>query len=246
MNPVLPICRSIGGLATIALVAGLAGCAPTKVTTTTEYQGDLPRPGMVFVYDFAASPDEVKLDEGIIAKLGDAGKGTPRTEQERAIGRKMAGVLASKLVTELDNAGIGAQRTSQPQPSGDNVLLLKGQFLSIDEGNQTERVVIGLGMGRSDVKTSVQVYETLTTGPFLVEQFIGDARSGFKPGMAESLGAGAAAGHLGAAAVIGGATTIGSEAFAANIEADADRTAKQLVKQIKQLYKDKGWWWPGE
>ena len=128
----------------------------------------------------------------------------------------------------------------------DSLLLIKGQFLSIDEGNQTERVMIGLGMGRSEVKTSVQLYETMASGPFLVEQFIGDARSGFKPGMAETLGAGAVAGHLGAAAAVGGGLTIGSEAFAANIEADADRTAKELVKQIRQLYVNKGWWWPGE
>lgn len=36
-------------------------------------------------------------------------------------------------------------------------LMVKGQLLSTDEGNRTERVVIGLGAGRTSVQANVQV-----------------------------------------------------------------------------------------
>ena len=53
---------------TAALVA--TGCGPTSVQSTsgTAYTG-LPRPDRILVYDFAVTPDEVKLDQGISADI---------------------------------------------------------------------------------------------------------------------------------------------------------------------------------
>ena len=34
-----------------------------------EYSGKLPRPDRILVYDFAVSPDEVKLDTGLSAEI---------------------------------------------------------------------------------------------------------------------------------------------------------------------------------
>ncbi|MBI1824771.1 MAG: DUF4410 domain-containing protein [Planctomycetes bacterium] len=224
-----------------SIFSALMGCAPTNVKMTSEYKGNLPKPNGILVYDFAVSPDEVKLDESVAAKLENAVQKTSRTEQERAIGRSMANALSVKLVEELQKNGLQARRAYGPTSARKRSLMIKGQFLSIDEGNQTERVVIGLGMGRTDVKTNVQVYQSQTGGPVLVEQFAGDAKSGYKPGMAESMGAGAVAGHVGAAAVASGVLAVGSEAFTANVEADAHRTAKELAKRIREIYMDRGW-----
>jgi hypothetical protein len=44
----------------------LGACAPTTVQTQQDYSGTaLPRPDRVIVYDFAVSPDEVTLDQGL-------------------------------------------------------------------------------------------------------------------------------------------------------------------------------------
>ena len=59
------------------------------------------------------------------------------------------------------------------------------------------------------------------------------------------MGAGAVAGHLGASSVVGGGLAVGSEAFAANVEADAKRTAKAIAKQLGQFFVAQGWIQPG-
>jgi hypothetical protein len=219
-----------------------ASCAPTNVTTTSAYAGPLPSPNMIIVYNFAATPEEVKLDPGLSGQIVEAAKKEPRTEQERQIGQACADALAKHLVEELQGMGYVVTRSQGTNSSMDgNSLLIQGQFVTIDEGNQTRRVTIGLGMGRSDVRVVSQVYETLPKGPVLVEQFTGDAKSGFKPGMAETLGAGAAVGSVGTAAAVSGVVTVGSEAFSANVDADASRMAKDLAKRIQDLYRNRGW-----
>ena len=45
----------------------LGACAPTTVESQQDYSGTaaLPRPYRVIVYEFAVSPDEVTLDQGL-------------------------------------------------------------------------------------------------------------------------------------------------------------------------------------
>ena len=74
-------------------------------------------------------------------------------------------------------------------PKGEGkVLMVKGRFLSIEEGNRTERVTIGLGAGRTSVQANVQLYELTFQGMQQVETLRGDAKSGYKPGMDEMTG----------------------------------------------------------
>jgi len=223
-------------------VIGLfAGCASTDVTSQNEYQGFLPKPQQVLVYDFAVSPDEVTLDSGITSDIqGLVDKAPPRTDQERAIGRQVADALATHLVTEIQALGLPARRASGT-PADANTLQIKGQFISINEGDQTERVVIGLGLGRTDVKTLTQVYDFRNGTNLLVNQFGINAASGDKPGAAETMGAGAVAGNLVVSAVVSTGVAVGSEAFSANVDADADRTAKKIATQLKDLFLTQGW-----
>jgi hypothetical protein len=220
----------------------LAGCTSTKVTSDSEYEGFLPKPAEVLVYNFAVSPDEVELNSGIGADIqGLVEKAPSRTDQERAIGRQVADAVAHHLATELQALGLPVRRASGPPPAGVNTLEIKGQFVSIDEGNQTERVVIGLGLGRTDVKTLTQVYDRRNGTNILVNQFGINARSGDKPGMAETMGAGALAGNLAVSAVVSTGVAVGSEAFSANVDADASRAAKKIAAQLKDLFLTEGW-----
>jgi hypothetical protein len=218
----------------------LAGCASTQVTSQHQYLGFLPKPRLVVVYDFAVSPDEVELDAGI-AELDELIKKTPRTEQERAIGRQVADALATHLVLEIQALGIPAVRGTTNHPAGDDYLLLKGQFISVDEGNLAEREIIGLGMGRTDVKTMTQLYGFVNGKKTLVDEFDVNSESGRKPGMAETMGVGALTGHLAVSAAVSSGAAVGSESFFANVSADASRAAKVIAKQMKQFYIDQGW-----
>ena len=119
--------------------------------------------------------------------------------------------------------------------------LIKGQLVSIDEGNRTERVIIGLGAGRSDVQAHAQVYEVTPSGRQLIDTIEVDAKSGLAPGMAETMGAGGLTGHLLVSTVVGGGLHVADEAIGANVVADADRAAKGIAKQLSSLFTQQGW-----
>jgi hypothetical protein len=200
-----------------------------------------PRPQEVLIYNFAVSPDEVELDSGLGAKLEEAIKKTPRTDEEKAIGHQVADALANKLVEQIRALGLLAHRATGDVPKTGNLFAIKGQFVSIDEGNRTERAIIGLGLGRTDVATTVQCYDFTNGVKNLAISFETDAKSGRKPGLAESMGVGAITGHLVVASAVGVGGDVASEKLSANVEADAERTANKIAAQLKDYFAGQGW-----
>jgi hypothetical protein len=222
-------------------VGVIISCAPTQVKTVSEYGGKLSRPDRILVYDFAASPDDVDTSKGVIADIEHLVKKAPRTKEEKAVGRHVANALSKALVKEIQNFGLPAERAAGTPSSSGNMLEIEGQFLSIDEGNRTERVIIGFGLGRTDVKTNVQLYDVTAQGRRAVEKFTTDAKSGRKPGMAVFVGAGALAGHAAVSTLVSGGVSAASEKFSANVEADAKRTAKEIAKRLGAFFVQQGW-----
>ena len=233
--------RGVGAALAVALAAGL-GCASTSVTGSSAYQGYLPRPQRILIFPFATTPEEVQLDWSPTAVGTWKLQGLSADAERRKVGQAVAQALAKRLVTKVEALGLPAELATGPVPAPTGATLaISGQFLAIDEGNRAERVVIGLGAGRSDVRTSVQVAELLPEGRRLVDQFEVDAKSGRKPGAAESMGVGAAAGHLAASAAITAAGAVGAEAFGDNVEADAERTAAKIATVLQGFFERQGW-----
>jgi hypothetical protein len=240
---VLNLLKIDGVMRLLAAVLGvliLSACAPTNVSTSYEnLSRPLPRPDVIVLVPFAVSPDEVSLDRGVSAEIQQAMQGQPRTAQERAIGRQVADAIASKLAGDLQSLGFPVVIGQNAPPGSRSPLLVTGELVSIDEGNRTERMIIGLGAGRSDVRVAVQVYEQGVAGT--IDAFEVDAKSGYKPGMAESMGFGAATGNLVAATMISGTLGIASEAMSANVVADADRAAGGITRQLAGYFGQQGW-----
>lgn len=91
--------------------------------------GMLPRPEVVVVDTLGVSPNEVKLDEGLRTEVEQAIKarrGTSRTDQESQAGRQVADAIADKLVVEIQDMGLRAQRGSAVPAGTQNGLLIKG------------------------------------------------------------------------------------------------------------------------
>ena len=59
--------------------------------------------------------------------------------------------------------------------------------------------------------------------------------------MAETMGAGAAAGNLATSAVMSAGMAGASETFGANADADAARMAKKLTQQLAAFFAREGW-----
>jgi hypothetical protein len=224
-------------------LALLAAC--TSGSSVDDTAGaTLPRPQLVVVQDFAAAPDEVQLDPGLSGTISEtlgAKAGAPRTPQERQVGRQVASALADKLVVEVRDLGFQAQRGQSLPPGTQAGLLVGGQFVSIDQGNRTERVAIGLGAGRSDVRVRSQVYAVTPQGQRLVDEIEVSAKSGLTPGMLETGGAGALGGHFVVALAAGTGLHVASEELSTNVVADADRAAKGIAKQLAKLFAEQGW-----
>ena len=227
----------------LAGLALLAAC--TSAQSQIETSGKtLPRPQVVIVESFAVSPDEVQLGEGLSTEVVDAVKaedGTSRSEQERQTGRQVADAITNQLVVEIQDLGLTAQKGGADSPGAQDAVLVKGQLVSIDEGNRTLRVVVGLGAGRSDVESHVQVYQVTPAGNRLIDRIEVDAKSGLTPGMAETMGAGALTGHLLVSAAVSGGAHVVSESLGANVIADGDRAAKGIAKQLAVLFAQEGW-----
>ena len=221
--------------ATLAVLF-LGGC--TTVDVVSQYDGPMmPRPERVLVYDLACSPDEVELDSGLSALAVEALKHASRTEQKIEACHEVAGVISKYLVEELQKMGMPAQADDGALSQEPDDMLVTGQFLAIDEGNRTERVIIGLGAGRTDVRAEVQLREN---GQVL-EELDSDAKSGRNPGMAETMGVGAVAGHLSMSTVVSTVAQGASETFGSNVEADGRRTAKDIAKKLEPFFVSQQW-----
>jgi hypothetical protein len=167
---------------------------PTMAPAGTGSESAVPlaQPDRILVYDFAVSADDVSLDRAVGAQLLQHLKGTSQTEEQLKIGRAMAQTLSAELVAAIQKLGLPAERAGNTPLLTDNTLAIEGQFVSIDEGNRLRRMVIGLGAGATEVKTQVQVYAVTPTNRTLLQEFETTAQSSRKPGMAETMGVGAA------------------------------------------------------
>jgi len=218
------------------LLAVVGGCAKANVEPTMQASRSMPRPDMIIVNNFGVDPAEVKLDRGLLAEtMRDAEGKTPNVE-EAQVGRLVAEKLAITLVEELREVGIAATRPGPTVRPTNTTVILNGEFLTVDQGNQTERVWVGFGMGGSELRTRIQAIQAGQ----LVAQADTSTKSSLKPGMLTSAGASAAAG-TGTALAVGAVSTGLSETFTATIEADARRTAKEVAKKIRKGYEERGW-----
>ena len=222
-------------LAGIALLF-LGGCASARVSQTKSTPGALPRPDMVVVFDFAVTSAEIKLDQGLMQKAMRDDSSRSLSTEENQVGHLVANKLAEELVKELRKEGIAAVRPgSQVSPSS-STGFLTGQFVTIDQGNQTKRNMIGFGLGGTELRTRIQ----LSQGGQLIAEGETATKSSLKPGMLVSAGAAGAAQSV-VPLVVGGAAVVVSENFTATVEADASRTAKEIAKRMKKAYQDRGW-----
>ena len=232
------------GILVLFVLAVAAGCAPTNIQQENMAVAQLNRPSLILVYDFAVTPQEVELDTGLSADIMqqyEQHKGETRTAEEIKVGHKVADALAEELVKKIRSYGLWAERGFGAPYGNEKDLMVKGQLLSIDEGNRTERVAIGLGAGRTSVQANVQVYEMTAQGMKEVDSMRGTAKSGYKPGMGEMMGVGAIAGHLLMSTAVSGTLAGTSEVTSATVEADGKRLADDIAKDLGNFFIDQDW-----
>jgi hypothetical protein len=224
-------CASAAALVLCALLAGCAGA----VTNTTSYSPVKPvRPDTIYVYSFDSNASQVKLDNsGVIQKIkSEFDSATPEQKQAQQAAQVREQV-ADEIVQQLQSMGLHAVRTDAPAPAAQNALLVQGKFDTIDAGNRRRRMLIGLGAGKSELSTSVLLfYKPAGGAPSLVQSFTASADSGKMPGMVETAGVGAAAGHIATSAAAGVGMHGVSETKQGGASGDAKKLADNIAKQV--------------
>ena len=107
--------------------------------------------------------------------------------------------------------------------------------MRIDQGDRSMRTIIGFGLGASQVRAHVQIYQGTGASMRLVAEGDTVTKSNLKPGLGPMLGLGAVTGGLAVAGAVGGTTTIANEAILATVQTDAKRTAEQIAQRIEDM-----------
>ncbi|MEZ5502468.1 MAG: DUF4410 domain-containing protein [Halioglobus sp.] len=131
--------RGLPGVLAALLLLG--GCAPTAVNQVSAGGAPVPRPARILVYNFAVSADEVELDKGfspeLIQQYENELSGPARTAAEIQVGHNVADAVSEELVKKLQGYGLNVQWANAATPLDDRSIIIKGQFVTIDEGNRT-------------------------------------------------------------------------------------------------------------
>lgn len=217
----------------------LGGCAKTQVTSRQEYEGaKLPRPSQIIVHDFSATPGDIPAESSLAGKVAQA---APQTAEEIETGRKLGAQVAVELTSEILRMGLPAVRaTSRSAPRvGD--LVLKGHFITIEEGKAGRRVLIGFGAGAANLTAMVEGYQVTQQGLRLLGSGQLESGSGKLPGMVAGAAAWAVTDSP-ISLIVGGTAKIrGERKDKQTIEGAAKRTAEEIAKKLQVKFKEQGW-----
>jgi hypothetical protein len=220
----------------------IAACASTdaEVTKQRSDTSRLPYPQAIYVYDFAVTPAEVSPGSTAAPRLAGAVDDPGRTPEREALEREIAAVLARRVVTELQALGLPATRWRGTPPKHANAYTLEGQFLTIDEGNALERMIVGFGVGGTEVRVLVQAYHVQDGRKTLLGEAEVSAESSKKPGLAATLPVGAAISGVATAAAVSTGVGVVSEVNT-DVRKGAEDTAVAIVELLKPRMEAQGW-----
>jgi hypothetical protein len=220
----------------------LAGCSSTQVISRESEMGDerIARPDRILVYDFGSTPDDIPPESSLADQVYEPS--VQPTDEQLEVGRKLGAEVAKQLASKISEMGLpGLRAVDQPPPQpGD--LVIRGYFLTVDQGSAAKRMIVGFGSGAADLKTFVEGY--LMTDQGLRRLGSGEIESGSKggtPGLLVPLAVTiATANPIGLA--VGGAVKVAGEASGSDtIKGSAKRTADLIAVELRPKFEEQGW-----
>lgn len=228
----------------VLLAIALAGCAGASVANQAS---SMPvsnnRPSTVYVYPFAVTAQDVTLNQGFFQKTYANMTDENQTQSQLQVAQSTALAMTNAMVQELQSLGFTASAVARgAQISGQNILIVDGEFTDINEGNRLRRMVIGLGVGASTLDTKVQVYQVANGTTQQIMDFTTHADSGEMPGAAIMGAPGAAAGGTAAAVSLGVNLAAGAgKTYTSGTGFLAKRSADKAVAQMSQYFAMQSW-----
>jgi len=227
-------------LALLIVACITISCASTEVTSHKRYAlGEkLQKPDRIIVYNFGATPDDIPADAAISGYYKKRAK--PQTAEQIRVGRELGRIVKKELIKEIHKMGMPAERAGTGPAPGIGDLLIKGEFVSIEEGSKSKRLLIGFGAGAGKLMTHVLRYQITAEGPRLLGRKTIEANDGKMPGLILPGTIGAATGNVIAPVIFGG-LIIKREIVPENLHAGAIQTAQEIAKVLSKKFVDQGW-----
>jgi hypothetical protein len=115
----------------------------------------------IYVSDFDLGAAKVKVDSGGVVAARPRIIESPRKRAEgdpQAQAKKLVDLMSKSIVGDLRKAGFKAQRLAADKSRPSIGAWVHGVFTEVNEGNRTQRAVVGFGAGQS----AMDLYVTLT------------------------------------------------------------------------------------
>ena len=223
----------------LALVV-FAGCASTEVIRSQPLVNEmLPRPTHIWIYDLAATPADVPRDSAFADPSYRPSQ--PQTSEEIAAGRQAGAQVAATLVEQIRDMGLPAERASRQTRPQTNDLVIRGYFVSLDEGSATQRIAIGFGSGSSQLKTAVEAYQMTAKGLRRLGSAKVDAGGNKSPGAELGVVGFIITANPVGLIVGGGMKAYGEASGRSKVEGRAKATAKAIAGELKPQFEQEGW-----
>lgn len=172
------------------LLCLVTACASAQVTDNATVMAPTGAK-TVYVEDFTLDPAVIQAEglmgqhaqrRGLLGRLRDRSPLHGRSGSDDPVTHFQT-LMATSLVTDLQKAGLTAVRLPAGNALPRSGWVLRGKFLSVDEGNRLKRAVIGFGAGHTGLTVS-SVVEDLSAAqaPHQIETLETTAQSRKKPG----------------------------------------------------------------
>jgi hypothetical protein len=222
-------------------IVGCAGASSQNVSRTAPLINQ--PPGQIVVYHFAVDTTDVTLNQGLIQRSYRSMTDADENADEHNLALAAAEDICLEVVTQLQKEGFNAICLKRGTPvQGNNVLIVDGEFIDVSEGNRLSRMVIGLGVGKSQINSNVDVYHRTTMADQQIMEFDTHADSGSMPGAAIMGAPGMAAGGTAAIASAGiNVAAAGVKTHRSSLGFLTDKSANEIVERITEYYSQQGW-----
>ena len=222
----------------VGVISLFSGCASTNREQLVK--GPIPRPATIWVYDFAATADDVPTNSAL-ADEKDLDKTPPQTAEDIAEGMKLGDQIASELASQIRDMGMSAQQagpTTKPQV---NDIVIRGYLLSVEQGSTAMRVMVGFGAGKSSLATMVEGFQMTPTGLRKLGYGTIDAGGNKSPGMVLGIATFLATKNPAGLIINGGMQAYGAASGNSGVEGRAKATAKEISEVLKKRFQEEGW-----
>jgi hypothetical protein len=240
-QPFLQLRKHLAAILSFMFVLVLvSGCASTKVTGREQLVTEkLPRPSHIWVYDFVASAADVPSDSVLAGNIAE--NATPQTAEEIEEGRKLGAQVAAQLVEQISEMGLPAEQAVPGTTPQINDIVIRGYFLSIQQGSEAKRITIGFSSGKSELKTAVEGFQMTDHGLRMLGSGTLESGGGKTPGMGVGLASMLVTHSPVGLIVSGGVKVYGEASGSSKIEGRAKATAKEIADVLKKRFEQEGW-----